>query len=177
MLFGTFLLILRYCNRNFNDTVFFFFVTGIGIQLEDVESDLDLQQTQINNIAEEVEFHVSEITSLEENDITQDVRLAFVEDDLDYWDDKITALEVANVDITDRLITVEEILLREISNLKIDLNNIYFDVIYFLHFSEPWVACVSSPCENGGTCIDVNVDTFVCMCRTGYYGDTCQHSK
>ena len=82
-----------------------------------------MQQTQIKNIAEEVEFHVSEITSLEENDITQDVRLAFVEDELDYWDDKITALEVANVDITDRLITVEEILLGEISYLKIDLNN------------------------------------------------------
>ena len=43
-------------------------------------------------------------------------------------------------------------------------------------FLEPWVACASSPCENGGSCIDVNVDTFVCMCRDGYYGDTCQYS-
>ena len=35
---------------------------------------------------------------------------------MDEWDDKITALEVANVDITDRLITLEEILLGEVSS-------------------------------------------------------------
>ena len=39
-----------------------------------------------------------------------------MEDDVDEWDDKITALEVANVDITDRLITVEEILLGKVSS-------------------------------------------------------------
>ena len=48
----------------------------------------------------------TQILSLEENDVTQDVRLDVVEDDVDEWDDKITALEVANVDITDRLSTV-----------------------------------------------------------------------
>ena len=117
------------------------FVTRISIQLEVVENNLDLQQTQINNITEEVEFHDSEITSLAENDITQNVRLDSVEDDVDEWDDKITALEVVNVDITDRLITVEEILLGEISYLKIDLNNIHFDVIYFNIFqSRGWPA-------------------------------------
>ena len=41
----------------------------------------------------------------------------------------------------------------------------------------PWVACVSSPCDNGVTCVDVNIDTFVCLCRDGYYGETCQYSK
>ena len=46
----------------------------------------------------------------------QDVRLDSVEDDMDEWDDKITALEVANIDITDRLITLEEILLGEVSS-------------------------------------------------------------
>ena len=53
---------------------------------------------------------------LEENDVAQDARLGVVEDDVDEWDDKITSLEVANVDITDRLIIVEEILLDEVSS-------------------------------------------------------------
>ena len=56
----------------------------------------------------------TQILFLEENDIVQDVRLDSVEDDVDEWDDKITSLEVANIDITDRLITIEEILLGEI---------------------------------------------------------------
>ena len=46
----------------------------------------------------------------------QNVRLDILEDDVDEWDDKITALEVANIDITDRLITVEEIILGEVSS-------------------------------------------------------------
>ena len=82
---------------------------------------------------------------------------------MDEWDVKITALEVANIDITDRLIIVEEILL---GTLRICTQT--FDLVYVL-FSEPWVACLSSPCDNGGTCIDVNVDTYVCMCRDGFF--------
>ena len=27
------------------------------------------------------------------------------------------------------------------------------------------------------TCIDVNVDTFICMCRDGYFGVACSESK
>ena len=84
----------------------------------DVEEDLEMQRIQLNNITVEVDFLDSkitslnaDITSLEENDVSQNERLGAVEDDVDEWDDKITALEVANVDITDRLITVEEILL------------------------------------------------------------------
>ena len=46
-----------------------------------------------------------------------------------------------------------------------------------IYFAVPWVACASSPCSNGGTCVDVNVDTFICMCRDGYYGETCQYGK
>ena len=57
---------------------------------------------------------------------------------------------------------------------KIDKTFLRIDVKYFV---APWVACVSSPCDNGGTCVDVNVDTFVCACRNGYYGETCQHCK
>ena len=63
----------------------------------DVEEDLETQQIQINNIEVDVSLH--------------DERLDSVEDDVDEWDDKIMSLEGANVDITERLITVEEILL------------------------------------------------------------------
>ena len=72
----------------------------------EISSDLDAQQTQINNIAEEVEFHDSEITSLNDDVSSQDNRLDSVEDSVDEWDDKITVLKVANVDITDRLMIV-----------------------------------------------------------------------
>ena len=44
-------------------------------------------------------------------------------------------------------------------------------------FSVPWDSCTSSPCDNGGTCIDVNVDTFICTCRDGYFGVACGDSK
>ena len=72
---------------------------------------METQQTQINNIAETVDSHDSEIIFLNEDVSSQGERLDIVEEDVDEWDDKITALEVANVDITDRLITVEDILL------------------------------------------------------------------
>ena len=45
------------------------------------------------------------------------------------------------------------------------------------YFTAPWVDCASSPCSNGGTCVDVNVDTFVCMCRDGYFGTDCGESE
>ena len=43
-------------------------------------------------------------------------------------------------------------------------------------FSAPWVACESSPCDNGATCVDVSVDTFICVCRDGYFGVECSDS-
>ena len=44
-------------------------------------------------------------------------------------------------------------------------------------FVGPFEACSSSPCENGGTCVDINVDTFVCVCRGGYFGTNCGESE
>ena len=44
-------------------------------------------------------------------------------------------------------------------------------------FAAPWVACESSPCDNGGTCVDVNVDTFICVCKDDHFGITCNQSK
>ena len=100
---------------------------------------------------------------------------------MEEWDDKITALEMVTSNITDRLTSVEEILLGKLHIYIFKLCSISFNTCCLSsnlqRISEPWVACVSSPCDNGGSCIDVNVDTFICMCRTGYYGDMCQYSK
>ena len=80
----------------------------------ELTDDLETQQTQINNIAEAVDSHDSEIIFLNEDVSSQGERLDSVENEVDEWDDKITALEVANVDIIDRLTIVEEILLGEV---------------------------------------------------------------
>ena len=36
--------------------------------------------------------------------------------------------------------------------------------------------CKSSPCQNGGTCID-QVNTFECNCGAGFQGDSCEEGK
>ena len=41
----------------------------------------------------------------------QDDRLTTIESNVDLWDDRIIALEVADIDITERLTTVEETIL------------------------------------------------------------------
>ena len=36
--------------------------------------------------------------------------------------------------------------------------------------------CESSPCQNGGTCID-EVNYYTCICNPGYIGPDCQIGK
>ena len=60
------------------------------------------------------------------------------------------------------------------SNSCIRLRNFFKFSIYSI---APWDACNSFPCRNGATCIDVNVDTFVCMCRDGFFGIQCEQGK
>ena len=74
------------------------------ISCTELTYDLDAQQTQINNIVQDVDSVETRVESQEE-------RLDIMENDVDVWDDKITALEVANIDITERLTIVEEIIL------------------------------------------------------------------
>ena len=33
--------------------------------------------------------------------------------------------------------------------------------------------CASSPCQNGGTCID-GINTYTCVCIPGHAGDNCE---
>ena len=33
--------------------------------------------------------------------------------------------------------------------------------------------CVSSPCKNGGTCVD-GIDAYDCGCHPGYTGPQCE---
>ena len=33
--------------------------------------------------------------------------------------------------------------------------------------------CVSTPCQNNGTCID-GIDGYACFCMAGYTGDACE---
>ena len=94
------------------DVFILFVFAGVSIQLEDVE-------IQVNSIAGEVDLHDSQIALQEE-------RLDIIEDDVDEWDDKITALEVANDEIVDRLIVVEENILGKINFLRINSQAISF---------------------------------------------------
>ena len=36
--------------------------------------------------------------------------------------------------------------------------------------------CASSPCTNGGACID-EIDRFTCECMSGFTGDQCETSE
>ena len=50
---------------------------------------------------------------------------------------------------------------------------IFFDLsisnFYFIFLDE---CDVSSPCENGGTCLG-EIDGFICNCTNQWFGDTC----
>ena len=37
--------------------------------------------------------------------------------------------------------------------------------------------CNSSPCANGGSCMDINIDVFVCLCGDGFFRVMCDESK
>lgn len=36
------------------------------------------------------------------------------------------------------------------------------------------VGCESSPCQNGGDCIDLGPGEFICFCNDGFEGDLCE---
>lgn len=52
-------------------------------------------------------------------------------------------------------------------------SNIAFPWITFLSFPSDINECASSPCLNGGTCVD-EVNQFSCVCAKGWAGATCQ---
>jgi len=48
--------------------------------------------------------------------------------------------------------------------------------LYFHLFSSDTDECTSSPCDNGGLCLNT-VGSFRCFCRPGFAGDTCSGEK
>ena len=57
----------------------------------------------------------------------------------------------------------------------INENNIYVPDSFLYKFSVEINACDSSPCFNGGTCLDIlNVYAYTCQCPSGYYGSNCE---
>ena len=76
--------------------------------LTEVEDNFDAQQVQISNIAEDVDLVKTQVE-------LQGERLGIVEDDVDIWGHRITALEVSNVDVINRLTTVEDIILGKVT--------------------------------------------------------------
>ena len=54
----------------------------------------------------------------------------------------------------------------------------YFTVLaHKVIFIKELQACDSAPCLNNGSCIEVNDVNFVCACRDGFYGVTCEQSE
>ena len=48
--------------------------------------------------------------------------------------------------------------------------NRYFHCSFFL---ENFIECGSSPCKNGGACVDLDYG-HICFCAEGYTGDHCE---
>lgn len=54
---------------------------------------------------------------------------------------------------------------------KIIIYNFLIFACSFLDIND----CISSPCKNGGTCVD-GVNSFQCFCQEGWEGKYCQIS-
>ena len=52
----------------------------------------------------------------------------------------------------------------------------YYVQLVDLEFVSDIDECASSPCQNGGSCID-EINTFYCACAEGYSGYDCSTSK
>lgn len=52
------------------------------------------------------------------------------------------------------------------------IHHFFNKILLFLDIND----CISSPCKNGGTCVD-GVNSFQCFCQEGWEGKYCQISK
>ena len=55
------------------------------------------------------------------------------------------------------------------NNNKYVMISPYFIFACILDINE----CESSPCQNGGTCLD-GIDVYICSCPVGYRGKVCE---
>ena len=75
------------------------------------------------------------LTSVEVDLSEQDDRLTIIENEVDLWDDRIVSLEVANMDITERLITVEETILCTYELIKKTTLDFLFNITKCLYLN------------------------------------------
>ena len=55
---------------------------------------------------------------------------------------------------------------------KVSVNSygVWWVLIYYIDINE----CLSTPCLNGGTCKEDQLDSYLCQCLPGYTGFNCQ---
>ena len=61
-----------------------------------------------------------DVETIEGDVAEQDERMTVLESSVDLWDDRIIALEVMNVEIMERLITLEEVILSKKNPSKVN---------------------------------------------------------
>ena len=61
-----------------------------------------------------------------------------------------------------------------VSNCFIECNEYVLHIVCFvLKRNTDIYECLSSPCQNGGSCYD-QVNGYFCTCQQGYNGDECE---
>lgn len=53
------------------------------------------------------------------------------------------------------------------------VNGVTYNQEQLANLGKYYSECNSSPCKNGGTCVDNGLNSFTCTCAPGYYEDTC----
>ena len=127
----------------------------------------------------------AQIEAVEQSDTEQNDRMSALEDDVDTWDDRIVSLEAADRDIQGRLVTLEETVLSKsyilisccVPNsirITLDSRNNTICSISLQHLG--WHVSVPLVTMKDPALTSTSIP-FICACRDGYYGETCQNSK
>ncbi len=105
-----------------------------------------------------------------------ELRLATLEDHLQQQNERISSLDFIRTS-EDSCKIVSTLILGSNCCLFASHNIPNFAILSAWTVAHSLVTCESLPCENGATCLEAaNNDTFVCLCRDGYFGLTCSES-